>query len=83
MQGHGFKLPRIHLPRTRVNKAPLAVANAVCVCACKSGRPEGDSKRTLVEHDRLTGLSRHPGPSAHETVPLVQTPNALVVGMRP
>jgi hypothetical protein len=71
------------LPRTRVNKALRTVAHAAHACACKSGQREKVLERELVEHDRTTGLSCHPGPGAHEAAPLVEPPSALVVGVRP
>ncbi len=66
-----------------MNKASPTMANSSRACAYKRRRPEKDSEWALVEHDRLTGLSCHPGTGAPEAVPLVEPPNALVVGVRP
>src|SRR5215213_11183412 len=42
-----------------------------------------ESQGPLVEHDRLTGLSYQPDSRAPEAIPLVESPNALVVCVRP
>jgi hypothetical protein len=83
MQHPANGLPRIYLPRTPVFNALRTVANAAHACACKSGQLEKVLEKELVEHDRTTGLSCHPGPGAHEAAPLVEPPSALVVGVRP